>query len=441
MSSTTSSPPPAAAAFVAAPVLQPRHTSFARRAVLAALAGLPRGSLVLELPDGSLHRTGSSSAAADGTDLPLGFRADVKIRVRREAFFRKCFWAGDIGFAEAFIDGDWETDDLAGVIAFFIHNVDHAPTLSGSQRTRSAALNFLRFGNRLLHLLRPNTRRIARRNIREHYDLSNEFFALWLDPSMMYSSALWPAHAPWLSLEDAQREKNDALCRKLRLQPTDRVLEIGTGWGGWSLHAARNYGCHVTTITISQQQFELAQRRVREAGLADRVDVQLRDFRDIAGRFDKIVSIEMVEALGHRYQATFARAVAQLLKPEGLLALQFITCPDSRYRELRRGVDFIQKHIFPGSLLLSVNRLNGLLAAAGGFVLHELDDFGPDYARTLQHWRSAFNTRLARVRALGFDERFIRKWTYYLCYCEAAFALRNISVVHTLHTRANNLSL
>jgi cyclopropane-fatty-acyl-phospholipid synthase len=415
-----------------------RRASAYRGPVLTAFGAMRRGRLTLELPGGATHEIGGDDSARA---LPLAIPAHARIRVRREAFFKKCFWSGDIGFAESFIDGDWDTPDLAAVIAFFIRNVDSAPTLSGSQRGRSAALNLLRFANRLGHALRPNTRAIARRNIAEHYDLSNDFFALWLDPSLMYSAAKWPAHAPDLTLEAAQREKNDALCRHLRLRPTDRVLEIGTGWGGWSLHAARTYGCHVTTVTISRQQFDLARRRVAEAGLADRVDVQLCDFRDITGSFDKIVSIEMVEALGHKYQATFAEVVSRLLKPEGLLALQFITCPDSRYGQFRRGVDFIQKHIFPGSLLLSPNRLNDLLARAGGFTLHAMDDFGPDYARTLRLWRESFDAKREQVRALGFDERFERKWTYYLCYCEAAFALRNISVVHTLHTRANNLSL
>ncbi len=414
-----------------------RRASAYRGPVLAAFAAMRRGLLTLDLPEDATHDIGSTAARS----LPLGIPAHARIRIRREAFFKKCFWSGDIGFAESFIDGDWDTPDLTAVIAFFIANVESAPTLSGSRHGRATALNLLRFANRLGHALRPNTRAIARRNIAEHYDLSNDFFALWLDPSMMYSAAKWPAHAPDLTLEAAQREKNDALCRHLRLRPEDRVLEIGTGWGGWSLHAARTYGCHVTTVTISRQQFELARHRVAEAGLADRVDVQLRDFRDITGTFDKIVSIEMVEALGHKYQATFAEVVSRLLKPEGLLALQFITCPDARYGQFRRGVDFIQKHIFPGSLLLSPNRLNDLLARAGGFTLLAHDDFGPDYARTLRIWRESFAAKREHVRALGFDERFERKWTYYLCYCEAAFALRNISVVHTLHTRANNLAL
>jgi cyclopropane-fatty-acyl-phospholipid synthase len=336
-----------------------------------------------------------------------------------------------------------ETPNLAGLLAWFILNVDEAPTLSGSARSRaqSWAVNLLRFSNRLGHAFRPNNREIARRNIAEHYDLSNDFFALFLDPSMMYSSARWPAGAPALSLEEAQREKNDALCRLLRLAPTDRVLEIGTGWGGWSLHAARTYGCRVTTVTISRQQFELANQRIAAAGLADQVKVELRDYRDLGGRFDKIVSIEMMEAIGHRYLPDFCSALDRHLKRDGLLALQFITCPDSRYDQFRHGVDFIQKHIFPGSLLLSLNRVNHELARAGGFVLHRMEDFGHDYARTLRRWHDNFIAQNNAVRALGFDDRFIRKWSYYLAYCEAAFAMRNISVVHTLHTRPNNLSI
>ena len=402
--------------------------TFSRRLVLDSFAGLRRGRLQLELPGGATREFGSGEPVA-------------VIRVRREAFFSKCVLAGDIGFAEAYIDGDWDTPDLTAVVAHFVRNVDDAPTLSGSRRAAGAGLNLLRFANRVRHLLRPNTREIARRNIGEHYDLSNDFFALWLDPSMMYSSARWPADAQQLSLAEAQAEKNESLCRKLRLRASDHVLEIGTGWGGWSLHAARTRGCRVTTVTISRQQHDLARRRVAEAGLEGRVDVRLQDFRDITGRFDKLVSIEMLEAVGHRNQEAFAEMVARVLPAEGVAALQFITCPDARYAEFRRGVDFIQKHIFPGSLLLSANRMNNLLARAGGFVLHQLEDFGPDYARTLRLWRESFHARLEAVRELGFDDRFIRKWTYYLCYCEAAFALRNISVVHTVHTRPNNAAL
>jgi cyclopropane-fatty-acyl-phospholipid synthase len=407
-----------------------------RAAALNAFADMKRGHLRFELPDGTVRDFGDH-ADAQARVLPLGLPAAAHIRVRREVFFRKCVLAGDIGFAESFIDGDWETPNLTAVVAWFILNLDDAPMLSGSQKARSFLLNSLRIANRLGHVLRPNSKANASRNIREHYDLSNDFFALFLDPSMMYSGAKWTE--PGLTLEQAQFEKNDALCRKLRLAPSDHVLEIGTGWGGWSLHAAQTYGCRVTTVTISREQHELARRRIAAAGLADRVDVQLKDYRDLHGRFDKVVSIEMMEAIGHRYLPEFGAVLDRVLKRDGLLALQFITCPDARYEQFRHGIDFIQKHIFPGSLLLSLNRVNHLLTEAGGFTLHEMDDLGQDYARTLRVWHENFRARLEQVQALGFDERFIRKWTYYLGYCEAAFALRNISVVQTLHSRANNL--
>jgi cyclopropane-fatty-acyl-phospholipid synthase len=409
-----------------------------RGAALRAFGDMKLGHLRMDLPDGTVVDFGDH-AAARALAMPLGIPATANIRVRRESFFKKCVLAGDIGFAESYLDGDWETSNLTALISWFILNVDDAPTLSGSRKARSFALNCLRFANRIGYLLRPNSRATARRNIRDHYDLSNDFFALFLDPSMMYSAAKWTQ--PGLTLEEAQREKNDALCRKLRLTANDRVLEIGTGWGGWSLHAAQTYGCSVTTVTISKEQHELARRRIAEAGLANRVDVQLRDYRDIEGKFDKVVSIEMMEAVGHRYLPEFGATLDRVLKRNGLLALQFITCPDARYEEFRKGVDFIQKHIFPGSLLLSLNHVNELLTRSAGVMLHAVEDLGHDYARTLNVWHQNFRARIEQVRALGFDERFIRKWTYYLCYCEAAFGMRNISVVQTLHTRANNLAL
>jgi len=413
-----------------------RAASFSQRAVLDALAAMPRGLLRLELPDGTVREFG---AVTGPEALPLGLAPRACIQVRRTAFFDRCLWAGDIGFAEAYIDGDWETSDLAAVIAWFVLNLEHAPTLSGSRRARTLALNLLRFANRAVHLLRPNTRAIARRNIQAHYDLSNDFFALFLDPAMMYSGAHWKT--PGLTLATAQEAKNEALCRLLQLGRSDHVLEIGSGWGGWAMHAVRTRGCRVTTLTLSPAQQELARQRIAAAGLADRIDVQLRDYRDVTGQYDKIVSIEMMEAIGHRYLPDFCAVLARSLKRDGLLALQFITCPDDRYDQFRRGVDFIQKHIFPGSLLLSLNRVNDHLARAGGLGLHRVEDYGQDYALTLRAWHTNFEERLDAVRALGFDERFIRKWRYYLKYCEAAFALRNISVVQTLHTRANNLTL
>ena len=411
--------------------------SLCRQWVLDTLRPLDRGFLEIELPGGNTVTFGESDTSAS---LPHGISARAAIRVRRERFFKKCVLGGDVGFGESFVDGDWDTPDLTAVIAWFVHNVDNAPTLSGSHRRslRTHAVNLLRFANRTAHLLRPNNRATAKRNIKEHYDLSNDFFALFLDANMMYSGAKWTT--PGMSLEQAQAAKNDALCRSLQLKPEDHVLEIGSGWGGWSMHAARHYGCHITTLTISQQQHDLAVKRIAEAGLHHQIDVRMCDYRDIKGTFDKIVSIEMMEAIGHRYLPDYCASLHRVLKPDGLLALQFITCPDDRYDEFRQGVDFIQKHIFPGSLLLSINRVNQLLATQGGFVLKSLEDMGNDYVQTLRCWRAAFNQRLDKARRLGFDDRFIRKWTYYLHYCEAAFGLRNISVVQTLHSRANNLT-
>jgi len=416
--------------------LAPRSPgSFFQRAVLGAFSAMKRGRLRLELPGGAVHDFGDSLVSP--RMLAPGVGNTAYIRVHRLEFFKKSVLYGDIGFAESYIDSDWETPDLNAVLGWFLLNLDHAPTLSGSQKAKSLVVNLLRAGNRLGHLLRANSRARAQENIRAHYDLSNELFSLWLDSSMMYSTARWTGAD---TLEQAQVAKNDALCKKLHLTPNDHVLEIGTGWGGWSLHAARYYGCRITTITISKQQYDMACARISAAGLSDRVEVRLQDYRDVDGRFDKIVSIEMLEAVGHRYLGEYASVCNRVLKPEGLIALQFITCPDSRYDQFRDGVDFIQKHIFPGSLLLSINRLNALFSEKGGFVLHGLEDLGRDYGRTLRAWRDGFHANLDRVRALGFDDAFIRKWHYYFCYCETAFSMRNISVVQTVHTRPNNLS-
>lgn len=416
----------------------PRHSSpsFFQGALLSAFAEMPLGRMHLTLPDGTVREYGQP-AAAHAQPIAPGVEAQAFMHIRRPAFFTRSALYGDIGFAESYIDGDWDTPDLTALLGWFVLNIEHAPTLTGSRRAKSLMLNLLRLGNRLGHLLRANTRVNSQRNISAHYDLSNDFFALWLDPSMMYSGARW---AGVETLEDAQVAKNDALCRKLHLKPTDHVLEIGTGWGAWSMHAAEKYGCRVTTLTISQQQFDFATRRIAEAGLSHLIEVRLQDYRDLTGQFDKIVSIEMLEAVGHEFLGRYAAVCDRVLKRDGLIALQFITCADTRYAELRSGVDFIQKHIFPGSLLLSVNRLNRLFSEKGNFILHHFEDLGRDYARTLQVWRQTFQAKLDQVTSLGFDERFIRKWSYYLAYCEVGFAMRNISVVQTVHTRPNNLS-
>ena len=395
--------------------------------VFRGLENMRRGSMEIELPDGRRRILGEPEA-----------ELQARVTVRNPRFFKRCVLFGDIGFGESYVDGDWDTPDIERVIAWFILNTENSPAQSGS-RMKASLLNLLRGWNRLRHAARPNSLRTSRRNIAEHYDLGNEFYSLWLDPGMTYSSAVFTG--PGQSLAAGQFTKYEALCRRLRLGSGDRVLEIGCGWGGFAEHAATRFGCQVTGVTISQAQYDFARARIERAGLQDKVEIRLQDYRQIEGRFDKVASIEMMEALGDRYLDTFLTKVHSLLTPQGVAGFQYITVPDCRHAELRRGVDWIQRHIFPGSLLLSVGRVNEALARTGDLFLHALDDYGPSYARTLRLWRDAFNDQLEKVRLLGFDDRFVRKWNYYLSYCEAAFAMRNISVVQAIYTRPNNLAL
>ncbi len=253
---------------------------------------------------------------------------------------------------------------------------------------------------------------------------------------MTYSSAYF--YKDGLSLQEAQLAKYDRLCRQLHLKPTDHVLEIGSGWGGNAIYMAKTYGCRVTSLTISAEQHKLAVERVETEGLSDRVSIELRDYRTLEGQYDKIVSVEMLEAVGHKYLDLYFKKCNDLLKRNGLLAIQVITSPDSRYESLRKGVDWIQKHIFPGSLLPSVAAINGAINRTGDMTMVDLKDIGTDYAKTLKLWYDQFNANLAEVKSLGFDDRFIRKWNYYLCYCEAAFAMRNINTMQLVYSRPNN---
>lgn len=394
--------------------------------VLQALSGMKKGLLEMSLPDGAVRRFGEGRP-----------KRPARIHVRDREFFRRCALYGDVGFGEAFVEGLWDTEDIGGVIAWFLLNLDQAPTVSGASR-KMPWLNLLSILNRVAHLGRHNNRDNARKNIYAHYDLGNEFFGLFLDPGMTYSSALYEGQER--TLEAAQEAKYEALCQALHLRPGDRVLEIGCGWGGFAEHAVKRHGVTVVGVTISSAQREYALKRIHAAGLSDRVSILLSDYRDLSGRFDKIASIEMLEAVGHRYLPDFFRQCARLLKPDGLVALQIITCPDSRYDGLRKGVDFIQKHIFPGSLLNSLSWINQLVQKHG-FSMHELRDMGFDYSQTLKAWRENFMARLDEVREQGFDEAFIRKWRYYFEYCEAAFAMRNISVCQVVYTRPNNTHL
>ncbi|MGA9334560.1 MAG: cyclopropane-fatty-acyl-phospholipid synthase family protein [Rudaea sp.] len=346
------------------------------------------------------------------------------LRIHHAAFYRHVAGNGSVGAGEAYMDGLWQSDDLVSLMRMLVRNRD----LLDAMETGLA-----RFGGmimRAVHAMRRNTRNGSRRNIAAHYDLGNDFFRLFLDENMMYSSAIFADAEE--SLESASTRKLDHICRKLDLSANDRVVEIGTGWGGFAIHAARNFGCHVTTTTISREQYDLARERVAAAGLNDRVELLLEDYRDLAGQYDKLVSIEMIEAIGHQYQDDYFSKVGSLLKNDGLALIQAITIEDHRYRQALNAVDFIKRYIFPGCFIPAIGVMLDAAARKSDLKLFQLEDIGPSYARTLAAWRERFHKRLAEVRALGHDERFVRMWDFYLAYCEAGFHERSTGDVQML---------
>ncbi|MES2857942.1 MAG: cyclopropane-fatty-acyl-phospholipid synthase family protein [Pseudomonadota bacterium] len=348
----------------------------------------------------------------------------ITLQVSDPGFYRAVAANGSVGAAEAYMDGYWSCDDLVGLVQLLVRNRSLLDGIeSGWARLGGLAM-------RGLHAVRRNTRDGARRNIAAHYDLGNEFFRLFLSDDLMYSSALYAGADD--SLEQASIRKLDRICEKLRLQPGDRVVEVGTGWGGFALHAAREYGCHVTTTTISREQHALASARVTEAGLQDRVTLLLEDYRDLQGQYDKLVSIEMIEAIGAPFLDTYFGKLGSLLKPEGLALVQAITIEDHRYEQALHSVDFIKRHVFPGSFIPSIAAMLESKARSTDLALVHLEDFGSSYARTLQAWRQRFMARLPEVRAQGFDERFVRMWEFYLAYCEGGFRERSIGVAQLL---------
>jgi cyclopropane-fatty-acyl-phospholipid synthase len=416
-----------AASGIAVEKTSAQSASLFRWPLLRILRQFESGSLQLQFPDGKTETFGSQKEGPQ-----------ARITVHHEEFFKRCALFGAVGLGEAYTDGLWDTHDIRAVLEWFIVNMHADSKLQGSsQRFRS--VGWLQFFNKVYHRLRRNSKEGSSRNITEHYDLGNAFYKLWLDPSMTYSSARFTSADQ--SLEDAQRSKYQALCDKLQLKPTDHVLEIGCGWGGFSIHAASTYGCRVTGVTISPSQHAEAVARVKAAGLEDKIEIVLRDYRDITGQFDKIASIEMLEAVGDEYLETWCKKCFEVLKPHGLLAVQMITVPDCDHADLKRGTDWIQKHIFPGSLLLATQRMLTAMSRTGNLFLHGMEDLGASYARTMREWHVLFNEQIDQVRAQGFSEAFLRKWNYYLKYCEAAFATRNISVVQAVFTRPCNLSL
>lgn len=365
-------------------------------------------------------RGGTLELITDGRTLRFGEpcgELHATVAVDNERFFQRAVSGGDIGLGEAWMDGDWSSPDLVAVVRLAVRNLarDESHKLLSAVR---GGFDILR------HRLRKNSVTGSRRNIRAHYDLSNDFFQLFLDRGMSYSCAFYEHGGD--SLEAAQFQKLDRICRQLRLGPQDHVLEIGTGWGAFAEHAARHYGCRVTTTTISAEQYQYAWDRFACIPESDCIELLQQDYRNLRGQFDKIVSIEMFEAVGLRYYDDFFRACDRLLRPDGCMFLQTITMNDQTFPSYQRRSDWIQKYIFPGSELASVVEAMRSLARVTSLSLHHAEDIGRHYARTLADWRARFNGRLPEARALGFDERFIRMWDYYLGYCEGAFLERHI---------------
>jgi cyclopropane-fatty-acyl-phospholipid synthase len=352
---------------------------------------------------------------------------DVTLRVHNPRFYTDVVLGGTLGSGEAYMSGYWHCDDLTGLVRLMVINRHLMNDVdSGWSRLGAPLL-------KLAHWLNRNHKTGSRRNIAAHYDLGNRFFELFLDETMAYSCGIFPnADA---SLHEASTAKFDAACGKLDLKAGQHLLEIGTGWGGFAIHAARHYGCRVTTTTISREQYEFAQASVARAGLGDRITLLLEDYRDLRGQYDALVSIEMIEAVGHQYLDTYFGQCSELLRPGGAMLLQAITIRDQFYDQARRSVDFIKRFIFPGSFIPSVQVLVNSLARATDLKLSHLEDIGPHYARTLKAWRERFLNRQAEVRALGYPERFVRMWEFYLCYCEGGFEERQLGNVQMLLTK------
>ena len=383
----------------------------AREAIFRLLSKLQVGSLTLHEGPCS-HHFGS-------IDKPHEPQAEVHIH--SPAVYSQMLTGGSIGSGEAYMKGYWSSPDAMDVMRIFSANLVLLNKFDASQSV------FVKLALKIAHRFNRNTYKGSQLNIAAHYDLGNEFFQLFLDPTMMYSSALFSDNSA--SLEVASETKLDELCQQLELKADDHLLEIGTGWGGMAIHAAKNFGCRVTTTTISQEQYDFASARVREEGLEGQITLLCEDYRNLTGEYDKLVSIEMIEAVGHDFYQNYFRMCSGLLKPNGKMVIQAITMADQRYKEARDSVDFIKRYIFPGGCLPSVAVMAQHIARDTDMQIVHLRDITNDYAETLAHWRQRFLANLEAVRGMGFSEEFVRMWDFYLCYCEGGFRERVISTV------------
>jgi len=389
----------------------------ARKAILSLLSKLKHGRITLT-EDNQRYPFGEESFAAS-------LKADISVHHSR--FYSRILFGGSIGAAEAYMEGLWSADDLTMVMRILALNQKAFEDMEKGLARLTAPLY------KLYHSARKNTKQGSRKNILAHYDLGNDFYALFLDQTMTYSCGIFEHEQS--TLEDASVAKYDRLCQKLHLKPGQRVVEIGTGWGGFAVHAAQNYGVHVTTTTISEEQHRYAAKRFRKAGLEDQISLLKKDYRDLKGKFDRLVSIEMIEAVGHHFYAPFFQTCSRLLKENGLMALQAITIGDQIFDRHKRSVDFIKRYIFPGSCIPSVTAITNAIAKATDLQLIHLEDITPHYARTLREWRQRFFANVDKARKMGYPETFIRMWEYYLCYCEGGFAERYIGDVQMLFAK------
>lgn len=393
--------------------------NFCKSKLLSKLGALRHGYLVIA-DGGAVHAFGQ----------PGEVDRVARITVNRSNFYTRVALGGSIGAGESYAEGDWDCDDLAGLVRIFVAN---RHLLSSLDSGVGALLQPL---ERLFHKARRNTVDKARENIQAHYDLGNDFFSLFLDETMMYSCGIFSSETT--TLFDASTEKNDRICRKLQLSPQDHLLEIGTGWGGFAIHAAKNYGCHVTTTTISRAQFDLAQERVRQAGLNDRVKILFEDYRHLRGSYDKLVSIEMVEAVGLNNLGTYFEACGKRLAPWGTMLLQGITIQDQYYDQARKSVDFIQKHIFPGSGIPSVSSLVNAAAENSDMRLFHQEDITSNYPLTLRAWSGQLKNNKEKMLAQGYPDHLYRLWQFYFGYCEGGFLERSIGVVQMMFAKPEN---
>ena len=395
----------------------------AKRILFSRLTGLQYGSITFREGETEM-RFGQSHPTSDLTEI------HVTLDIKNTQFYGEVVFGGSIGAGEAYMQGYFECSNLTDLIRLMARNQSLLDNLEQGLARLTAPIQ------KWLHFINKNTQLGSRRNIAAHYDLGNDFFEMMLDPTMMYSSAVF--QSPDQTLEEASYTKLDMICKKLALTKADHVLEIGTGWGGFAIYAAKHYGCRVTTTTISQQQYLLASARIEAEGLSDQIEILLSDYRELKGTYDKLVSIEMIEAVGHQFYDTYFGKCSQLLKPNGLMLLQAITISDQRYESATKSVDFIQRYIFPGSCIPSVTAMLNSITKSTDMRLFNLEDIGPHYATTLARWRQNFFKHIDEIRALGYPETFIRMWDFYLCYCEGGFEERALGDVHLLLVKPEN---